>query len=187
MMTKTTRVTSITLILVLALGGGFTAFEVIHAHSTSKPIHATDFAAPQQALPGGVEAHLSSYKTRLKQVSKLPLTIAQTSSGHARNIQGDVLYIDPSSAYAIQQFNSAWPRLQHKPTVVWVHTTPDNASKYWNLEGYKSDPLPSPSTLYTKMMVAEPDAYRAQSHKYLELPGVLRPNQTNYWVTFFNH
>lgn len=133
--------------------------------------------APETTIPASLEKHLSDYKSRLLTVSHLPLT----EPGNR------VLYIDPAYFASVEQLQGVWSKIQIKPTVVWVHTNKAQAAKDWKLIKFTRDPLPSTNTIFTERALAVPDAYIKQaSGKWLELPGVLKPSQTQDWIKFFD-
>lgn len=160
----------------------------------AKPIHQqqvkapeVSYATPVKILPKQVEDKLSSYASRQQEVPRLPLERADIEEGAVTKVTGNnILYINPSSAYAIEQFRVVWPKISTTPTVVWVATTPNIAMKEWHSAGYTANPLPSPSTLYTTSRILEPDAYHVNSQGYQKVGGVLRNNEINKWLGFFN-
>lgn len=129
----------------------------------------------QSNLSTSMYAHLSSYAKRVQHATHLPLP----ANGE------NVVYISPASGYAITQLHHVWPNIKN-PTVIWLDTTPIQAQTDWTKLGYKSDPLPSKNTQYLNSMIPEPDAYHHTKTGWIELPGILRPNQTKDWITFFN-
>lgn len=136
----------------------------------------------QPTLPRQIEAGLSNYSARVRSVSSPPVLHQPDDM----KISSNVLYIDPESAYAIKQFKSVWASLKTKPKVVWVNTTEKKAHQVWISEGYNENPLPSSLTFYTTKSIPEPDAYHLSDKGWMELPGVLKSDQTKYWTTFFN-
>lgn len=145
------------------------------------PIH-----SPVTALPPTIDAHLSSYTKRITTRKALPITKASKKGGESISITGtNVLYIDPSEKYAIEQFRNIWSNLSVVPVVVWLNTTPSRATEEWKLDGYKGDPLPSMGTYYSGATMPTPDAYHRMKSGWLEIPGVLESSQQKNWIKFF--
>ncbi|WP_074956929.1 hypothetical protein [Alicyclobacillus macrosporangiidus] len=140
--------------------------------------NSTAQAAPINALPSGVEQHLSSYSSRIQKVDKLPVQVPSSVDR--------VLLISPLTEYAISQFQEIWPKLNPKPAVVWVGMPEAQTKQMWSKLGYHGDPLPSPVTLYDKASVPVPAAYRKVSGGWEEVPGVLKSSEVNQWVNFFS-
>ncbi|SFV03735.1 hypothetical protein [Alicyclobacillus macrosporangiidus] len=152
------------------------------AQKHAEPVYTT----PQTKLPQAVSDHLSSYQSRLKTVSSLPLTQANDAAGKPRSIEGDnVLFINPSLGYAVKQFTQVWPQLTKKPVVVWTNTTPELAKKEWAALGYHGDPLPDAVNLYSTASIPVPDAYHRDGKAWTEMPGILRDSETDKWQHFF--
>lgn len=129
----------------------------------------------QSHYSSSMYAKLSDYSKRVQHATQLPLPA-----------KGDnVLYLSPASGYAISQLHQVWSKLP-TITVVWIDTTAQQSQTDWAKLGYKTNPLPSPTTQYVKNMIPEPDAYHHTKTGWIELPGILRPNQTNDWITFYH-
>lgn len=146
-----------------------------HVAIRSDPV---SYVPPQLTLPKQVMAHLAAYQQRITSVSTPPLAVETHTA--------DLLYINPASGYAIAQFTRIWRALAIKPAVVWTDTNTSIAVQEWTTEGYKSDPLPSPQTFYTQTDVLEPAVYVYHAGGWLELAGILRPQQRHDWVLFFD-
>ncbi|QSO50147.1 hypothetical protein [Alicyclobacillus mengziensis] len=145
------------------------------------------YRTPQSRLPSGVASHLTGYEQRIVVRTKLPIRYALDPSGTYLSIRStNILYIDPTEAYAITQYKTIWYHIKGVPTVVWTNTTKSIAAKEWLSEGYKTDPLPSKQTLYTNIQIPTPDSYHLHGKSWSELPGVLKSNQVTEWTTFFH-
>lgn len=146
-----------------------------HVVIQSNPV---SYVPPQLTLPTQVMDHLAAYRGRVTSVFAPPIAV--------RTHTEDLLYINPASGYAIAQFARIWRALAVKPAVVWTDTNTSIAVQEWTTEGYKTDPLPSPQTFYTQTDVLEPAAYVYHAGGWLELAGILRPQQGHDWVLFFD-
>jgi hypothetical protein len=160
-------------------------------HSPDPDLNQVDNAAvsyvpPQTTAPS--PSHLVALTRRISVVQNLPITQAVDQAGNARTISAQaVLFIDPSQAYAINQFNQIWDKISPRPAVVWMHTTPRIAANTWKAEGYSGDPLPSNVTLYTDRSVPTPDLYRANGATWFEIPGLVSPTDVEQLASFLGH
>ena len=148
--------------------------------STPSPSTPSTTSVPQKPmvnLPNGIENKLSSFSSRLRTVTKLPLSVPST---------GSVLYISAQEGYSVSQFRSIWPEIAKKPIVVWTGNTQSQTETLWHELGYHSDPLPSLHTLYMASNTPVPDAYdQTGPNQWVEMPGILRTSQINKWSGFF--
>ena len=156
---------------------------IVHHHGKSTSTNTTSVVSsttpsnvPIEYLPSGAQEKLSSFASRLHVVHQLPIQVKPFQN---------VLYLGPGGLYAIDQFRQVWAHIKNKPTVVWTANQVKSQAA-WKQEGFQSDPLPSPHTLYKDKNLPVPDAYHLiGKHQWAEMPGILRMSEVVKWPDFF--
>ncbi|MCY0869089.1 MAG: hypothetical protein OWT27_00655 [Firmicutes bacterium] len=97
-----------------------------------------------------------------------------------------MLLIAPQDGFAIGELREVWPEVRPAPDVVWVGTTRSFARRDWSALGYRSDPLPSPKTLFVPQEWASPAAFRSDGNHWMSVSGLAARDQAQQWVGFFD-